>query len=471
MSPPGTIDGTLAGLFRRRGLPFPEGRPLTGLTAVLDGAPAGRAVFYRVGDGDPSLFLARLATADPGCLVVVDRPVEGTGPRRVASAGPAFGDLAADCVDALYPPPEGRLVAGVTGTDGKTSVASFMAQMAPDPGRVLVVGTLGVLLGGRRLPEPDFGTTPPNPDLRRLLHGLRDRYGLAVLEASSHGLDQGRLRGIRLDACVWTNLGRDHLDYHGDAESYFRAKLRIRELLRPGVPILVPSTARGLLARGAPEFRETPVPAAGGDGGGDGGGGPPPFARFPFNRVNAALARAALESLHGPGSADPSRLGPVEGRAGVLERGGRTVVIDYAHTPGALAAVARGARAAFGKGVVLLFGAGGGRDRGKRALMGEAADRHADFTWITSDNPRDEDPAAIMADIRRGFSSGRHESVEDRGEAIRRAVGRLGPDQVLVVAGKGHEVHVERSGRRERFSDAEAVEAALEGGGCSERAF
>jgi UDP-N-acetylmuramoyl-L-alanyl-D-glutamate--2,6-diaminopimelate ligase len=360
--------------------------------------------------------------------------------------------------------PQPKTVVAVTGTNGKTSVADFTRQIWTALGKSAAsMGTLGVVGDGptRQLPH----TTPEPVTLHAALAALRD-HGVdhVALEASSHGLDQSRLDGVVLAAAAFTNLTQDHYDYHPTPAAYRAAKFRLFDAL-------LPRGATAVLNADTPEYEELAAIARrrglavvgyGRNGGelrleawrAEGGaqvlavraGGRHHEVRLrlagPFQAANAL---AALGLVVATGTTIPTaiealaHLVGVPGRlqeAAVLANGAR-VYVDYAHTPDALRAVLEALRPMTTARLHVAFGCGGDRDRGKRPLMGEIATRLADVVVVTDDNPRTEDPAAI----RRAILSAAPGAVEfgDRALAIRRAMEALRADDILVIAGKGHE--------------------------------
>ncbi len=357
-----------------------------------------------------------------------------------------------------------RVVVAVTGTNGKTSTVEFLRQIWIAGGKPAAsLGTLGLIAEGF---DPGPGLTTPDPvSLAQTLARLA-RAGVqhAAMEASSHGLDQFRLDGVRLAAGAFTNLTRDHLDYHGSEAAYRAAKLRLfAELLPTGAPAVASSemdattlaaladiaTARRLDLRTVGEAgsairllaveprpdgqllridaagvrREVVLPLPG-----------------RFQADNALMAAALAAAL---GERDVlDRLPSLRGVRGRLELAARlpngaAVYVDYAHTPDALERLLTALRPHTAGRLHVVFGAGGDRDRGKRPLMGAAAARLADVAIVTDDNPRSEDPAAIRAAVLAACPGGRE--IGDRARAIAEALNGLGPGDVLAVAGKGHE--------------------------------
>lgn len=357
------------------------------------------------------------------------------------------------------------IVVAVTGTNGKTSVASFARQIWALLGHEAVnIGTTGI---EGAFAAPGMHTTPDPLTLHRVLAEMT-QAGVthAAMEASSHGLDQRRMEAVRLAAAGFTNLTQDHLDYHGDMESYFHAKLRLfTELLaEDGVAVInlddsygprvaAACTRRDIEVMGVGQYSEDAALKITGRRLDETGQdvrfrwqGQPVQTRLPligaFQAMNvltaAGLVIAAGEDPQAVFSVLP-RLTGVRGRMQMAGRraNGAPVFVDYAHTPDALETALKALRPHVMGRLVVVFGAGGDRDRGKRPLMGKAAADHADLSYVTDDNPRSEDPATIRAAILQACPDARE--VGDRAEAILRAVDALEPGDALLIAGKGHE--------------------------------
>ena len=385
----------------------------------------------------------------------------------------------------FYPLQPEQLVA-ITGTSGKTSVAAFARQIFEIAGKQAAsIGTIGVVSPT----GSDYGslTTPDPIHLHQILDRLA-RQGVthAALEASSHGLDQHRLDGVRLVAAAFTNLGRDHMDYHPTVENYLEAKLKLFGNLLPegrtavvdadgpyAEAVMAVARRRGQrlidigragrairLLKATPDLHSQSLELD--------VFGTPMHVRLPLAggfQVSNALVAAGLAIAAGiePRVAIDA-LGALVGAPGRLERVGATengalVFIDYAHKPDALEHALGALRPMTRKRLFVVFGAGGDRDAGKRPLMGEAATRHADVVIVTDDNPRSEDPARIRAEILAG-APGAIE-IADRRTAILEAVSMLGEGDVLCIAGKGHETGQIVKGVVLPFSDHEVVAAAL----------
>ena len=400
------------------------------------------------------------------------------------------GELAA----AAYGHPSRTMwLAGVTGTNGKTSVSQWIAQAQLALGKTCaVIGTLGNGMPGQLLASTN--TTPDALSLQALLADFRDqKIAACAMEVSSIGLEQGRAAGCEFVVAIFTNLTRDHLDYHGDMASYAAAKAQLfawpglrhavinaddafgRELATTQIP-LVSGTLYALDAANIPA-----------DWHGDvllpqqlrfGGTGiefllrDVRFAVPVVGRFNASNVLAVIGALLSDGYALPDiaralgALTPPPGRMEAL--GGNhepLIVIDYAHTPDALQQALQTLRATAatrGGKLVCVFGCGGDRDPGKRPQMGAIAEQVADVVWVTSDNPRSESPVNIIEQILAGMRDAIKQRRDvDRGAAILRAVGEAGEHDVILIAGKGHESYQEIQGVRTPFSDIEHGKSAL----------
>jgi UDP-N-acetylmuramoyl-L-alanyl-D-glutamate--2,6-diaminopimelate ligase len=379
-------------------------------------------------------------------------------------------------------------VAAVTGTNGKTSVVEFLRQLWTAQGlRAASLGTLGLVTPGDR--RPGAMTTPDPVALHDTLAALA-QSGIqhAALEASSHGLAQYRLDGLSIAAAAFTNLTRDHLDYHGGMRHYRAAKERLfGELLAPGgtAVINVDSAEFPRLAALCRE-RASPTLAYGADRTADlrlvsrrprAGGQSVLFDILgerhelilplagEFQAMNALAAVGLALATGSPAAALLDALGRLTGPPGRLQlvaehRAGGAIVVDYAHTPDALATVLAALRPHTECRLAVLFGCGGDRDPGKRALMGLAAAEAADRIYVTDDNPRGEAPAAI----RRAILEGAPGAIEigDRRRAIEAAIAGLGPGDLLVIAGKGHETGQVVGDRTLPFDDAAVVRDIVE---------
>lgn len=421
------------------------------------------------------------AVAKGAVAIVTDTPLDTPVPVIVvADVRSAYARAAA-----RLHVPQPRVLAAVTGTNGKTSVTSFVRQIWAACGiEAAGVGTLGIET--RRGVEPGALTTPDALSLHRTLAGLR-ATGIdhVAMEASSHGLDQRRLDGLRFVAAAFTNLNRDHLDYHGDMGRYRDAKLRLfTDLLAEGGSAVVntddPEHEPFVLAaldRGA---RLLTVGREGafleiGDIRNEGYGqhvrarlnGEPVSFRVPltgsFQVSNAAVAFGLATSTGAPIDRALAAMEHLKGARGrlelVAEHNGAAIFVDYSHKPVALESALQSLRPYASNRLHVVFGAGGDRDRGKRPIMGEVASRAADEVIVTDDNPRTEDAALIRGEILAGAPQARE--IGDRRRAIETAVAALKPGDVLLVAGKGHEDYQIVGTTKHHFSDHEVILDAL----------
>jgi UDP-N-acetylmuramoyl-L-alanyl-D-glutamate--2,6-diaminopimelate ligase len=457
-------------------------REIAGIASDSRKVRPGDAFFAIPGVKDDGLRHAGDALARGAAAIIAEREgsVAGAPLVRVADARAALARAAAR----LFPRQPETIVA-VTGTSGKTSVAAFVRQIWASLGREAAsIGTIGVVSSSLTA----YGAlTTPDPIL---LHQTLDRLAEAgvthlALEASSHGLDQKRLDGVRLAAGAFTNLSRDHMDYHATLEDYLAAKLRLfRELLPAGAPAVVDADsdiapnvidvarARGLMVISVGAKGETIRLAAMARDGLSSTlelefGGRSWRITLPlpgdFQVANALVAAGLCIATHCEADAVFKALPSLYGAPGRLERIGETrgaaVFVDYAHKPDALEKAIAALRPYVRGRVILVFGCGGDRDAGKRPIMGAIATRCADVVIVTDDNPRSENPATIRAQIL-AAAPGALE-IGDRAEAIRAAIAMLTEGDVLLIAGKGHEIGQIVGDRTLPFSDADQARAAL----------
>jgi UDP-N-acetylmuramoyl-L-alanyl-D-glutamate--2,6-diaminopimelate ligase len=415
---------------------------------------------------DGHLF-ATAAVADGAAALLCERILDVDVPQVVvASVRRALGPVC----DVVYGrPSRDLLIAAVTGTNGKTTSCAFLQSIFETNG--WPARTIGTLTSHR--------TTPEAPELHAFLADWRRNGGRAVaMEVSSHALNQHRTDAVRFSAGVFTNLSPEHLDYHGSMDRYFESKAR---LFTPGrVPVAVVNAGDPWGARLAERVRSageavvtfTQTDASDLDLAPSGstftwrgrrvairvGGG--------FNVTNALAAATCAEAMGVDVDAIVAGLyhvEAVEGRFQLVAAGQPfTVIVDYAHTPDGLAQVLDAARQIGSGRLIVVFGAGGDRDRDKRPLMGEVASDRADLVLVTSDNPRSEDPDAIIAEVMAGAEGATNVLADsDRGSAISTALATADPGDVVVIAGKGHEKGQEVGGRVLPFDDVEVATAAL----------
>jgi UDP-N-acetylmuramoyl-L-alanyl-D-glutamate--2,6-diaminopimelate ligase len=397
---------------------------------------------------------------------------------RVPSVREAMGPISAAVFGR---PADAMRIVGITGTNGKTTTTflleSIFRAAGLHPG---VIGTTGARSAGE--PVPLSRTTPEAPDLHRLFATMREReVDDVAMEVTSHALDQHRAGGVRFAAAVFTNLSQDHLDYHCDMESYFAAKAVLFEPAvaeRGAINIDDPAGVTLAASRAIPVITfamDGPADVRGTDVVADrtglsfrvDGTEYRSALRGRFNVSNCLAAIAASRAIgleeqavvEGVASLSgvPGRVEPVDAGQDFL------VMVDYAHTPDSIDNVLRAARPLASGRLIVVFGCGGDRDRGKRPVMGRAATSIADLTVITSDNPRSEDPLGIIADIEPGAKEGggRYVIEPDRRTAIRLALHEAAAGDVVVIAGKGHESGQEFADRTIPFRDSDVAEREL----------
>jgi UDP-N-acetylmuramoyl-L-alanyl-D-glutamate--2,6-diaminopimelate ligase len=377
----------------------------------------------------------------------------------------------APAADEFFEHPTRELaVAGVTGTSGKTTTAFLLfAILAAAGRRPGLLGTIEARVGGER--RAVVRTTPEAIDLQRSFREMLDVGDRAcAMEASSHASALHRLDCVHFAALVFTNLSQDHLDFHGDMESYFQAKRRLFVDGRPPAAINVGDEHGRRLAAELPEALTYGF-AADAEIGPEALAGVGLVLKGRFNEENALAALAAARLLGIEEEAVRRGLESVRsvpGRFESIDEGQPfSVIVDYAHKPGALDTVLRAARTlADGRRVLCVVGAGGDRDRGKRPVMGGIASALADVAIVTSDNPRSEDPDAIIAEVVAG-ANGDVEVEPDRAAAIARAVELARPGDVVVIAGKGAEQGQELADRTVPFDDREVARQALRASGAA----
>ena len=417
----------------------------------------------------------------------------GTPPGDVGVPVVAVDNLASrlgEIANRFYGRPSEQLeVIAVTGTNGKTTVAWMVAQAAECLGeRCAYLGTLGHGLG--ELQGSEGMTTPAVVEFHERLAGFVEQdAGYAAVEVSSHALEQGRIDGVQVDTAIFTNLSRDHLDYHNSMAEYFAAKARLFTDCGPrhriinldsdygtrladlcGPDVVTVSTNFDRVANGRPYVfvRSVVATADGFDITFISSWGSSCFTLpLPgdFNVANAAtvLALLLMKGVALETACDAmSRLTAPPGRMQRVAKDGPAVFVDYAHTPAALESALRALRAHCSGRLWCVFGCGGDRDSGKRPQMGKAAERQSDRVILTNDNPRSERPMVIIDDILGGFAHPEEAVVlEDRAAAIAWAIDAAASDDVVLIAGKGHETWQETHGRRVAFSDAAVAAKAL----------
>ncbi len=402
--------------------------------------------------------------------------------------------------DTVYGAPSEKLwVVGITGTNGKTSTSHWIARALNETGRqCALIGTLGN--GFVDALQASANTTPDAIRVHGLLANyLHDGAQAVAMEVSSHALSQGRVNAVRFDVAMLTNLSRDHLDYHGDMQSYADAKRKLFDWHQLGFVVLNLDDAYGMELAEQLQDGDAEVIGYGlsdealrlaerlglrmvygnllemtGQGSRlaiHSSWGAAELKSALVGRFNAANLLGALATLLVSGTAlgdavhSLNKVQPVPGRMQRLGDAQQpTVIVDYAHTPDALEKVLQALReinVAEGGKLICVFGCGGDRDRGKRAMMGMVAEKFSDFCIVTSDNPRGENPREIIAEIVGGMNEDNHEIMVDRAAAIQCAIRRARRSDTVLIAGKGHEDYQEINGVKHPFSDVLVAQQAL----------
>ena len=446
------------------------------------GVSEGALFFCVRGERVDGHALAREAVERGAVALVVERPLDEEVPQLVVSDSRAAMAVAADVF--FREPTKELEVAGVTGTNGKTTTVFLLRSMLEASGRQAgLVGTVEWIVGGESRAAPF--TTPEAIDLQRLFAEMRDAGDRAVtLEASSHGAALHRLDRVRFDALAFTNLSQDHLDLHRTMGEYFQAKRRLFTGAQPPPAAVNISDAWGRrLADELERAHRAPLVTFGLDDGAEVRADDleltPEGSRFTaagmtietrlrgvFNVENvlASVAVGLLLDLDDKAIREGvARVPEIAGRFEPIDEGQPfSVLVDYAHTPDSLETVLSAARGLTENRVIVVFGAGGDRDRGKRPAMGKVAAELADVAIVTSDNPRSEDPLAIIQDVLQG--AGLDVEIDpDRRTAIERAVRLADAGDVVVIAGKGHELGQDVAGVVHPFDDRVVAREALRG--------
>ncbi len=405
-------------------------------------------LFYNLNDGKDELkkFKERIAESKYA-LCVVNNELDVKINKVFSVSRSDYEILQEDLLNFFYPIDMNEIYcAGVTGTNGKTTTIDLVRQICIQQDiNVLTCGTLGVYLNDDK--KEYFSLTSPSYiDLRKILYKYKGEYKCFAMELSSHALDQHRYGSLRFDRIAWTNFTQDHLDYHKTMEEYFKAKFRVFNILRNNGHVYIAKTESELLERIKQKEKLKLV---------DPISGPNLFFSTKYNQVNLALAKNLVEPLL-KDEIYVEKLNAPPGRLNIQKYGSALIIVDYAHTPEGLSSICKELKKSFSKRkLITVFGCGGDRDKSKRKLMAMAACRYSDNVIVTSDNPRFENPKEIIKDITVGLS-GEYKIIEDRKEAIKYALENA-VDDVILIAGKGHEDYMDVRGFKHPYSDLEYI--------------
>ena len=413
-------------------------------------------LFYRINEDQKSeeLFVKRLSETKFAWLVV-NRQIPGLPANSSVIAESQWPEIQFKILNNLYPVPRVKMI-GITGTNGKTTTTDLVLQLGHLLGKSgLSVGTLGVREYNKTI--LDFGLTSPSLiDLRKFLFLYGRNKDFCVMEASSHALIQDRLHAIEFDAAGWLSFSQDHLDYHQNMDAYYEAKSLIFKKLKPYASLYVPAEQTDLYqklkttsakTKAAPEIAESL----------------PLFFRTRFNKNNLEVAVALIQDVFGSQTLfDFNQLQAPDGRFYIQQYQSNYIVVDFAHTPDALENICRGIKETFpGYRLKVLFGCGGDRDRSKRPKMASVVADWADEIYVTSDNPRSENPDQIISDIITGINGKKFQAITERPKAVKVAFSELKEKEVLLLAGKGHEDYILINGVKHPYSDIREVEQFL----------
>lgn len=419
-------------------------------------------LFYKIGETvqDLDLFWERIKNSSYKYLII-NRFITPLPPNCVVIPSSSWSDVQEIFMDVYYPFPITTQLIGVTGTNGKTTTADFILQLGfLHQKKGLSIGTLGVREYNKTLFE--FGlTSPAFIDFRKFLWKYASDKDFCVVEISAHALSQKRLGSCRFHQLGWTSFSQDHLDYYKNMKAYFDAKMLIFDHMIDGSTLWLPSSESKLFQK----IKEKRTNVS--------------FSRkmnhdLPllfqnkFNKDNLELAVTLLEEALKlkVDKKQISKINSPDGRFYLRQKGTSFIIVDFAHTPDALENIAQGLKKSFpSQKLKVLFGCGGDRDKLKRPLMGSIAKKYFDVIYLTSDNPRSEDPLSIMQDIYKGLvpldSFQQYYQEINRKILVRQALNELGENEVLLLAGKGHEKSIESNGVKIPYSDIEEVEIFL----------
>jgi len=427
-----------------------------GIEWKLQDATSKSIVFYKISNDSKQieLFRDRISKSEYG-LVIINQKIPNPPKNYCVVEDKNWMEVQRVLLDCIYPIDQNSFKKiGVTGTNGKTTCVDFIAQIAKQNGiKTLSIGTLGIKCGEKDL-DTEGMTTPCYIDIRKILFKYKDQFDLLAIELSSHSLKQQRVFEIIFDSMGWTSFSQDHLDFHKDMDDYFESKcLAMDKHLIDGESIYIPSREKELQQKLKNHNRkfnialEISLPE-----------NAPGFLKACFNLSNLEISSMLLNRVYKKDLKYKMESFTVpSGRFNFYEVGGRKVIIDFAHTPDALINICQAIKKSFNGQLHVVFGCGGDRDRLKRPLMANAVEENADYLYVTSDNPRNEDPVQIIEDIFKGLKSQAHQKEIDRKLAIEIALNKMEIDDTLLIAGKGHEAYQLVKEIKHVYNDKDAV--------------
>lgn len=434
---------------------------VSGLCVLAQNLKKNEILFLKNSDAEKvSKIVSDHVDKDMDCFIVTTKTFSGIeNYSHIILNHEEFENNKKEMINKFYPEKKLKYV-GVTGTNGKTTTSWLLSELARlQSKKPLYIGTVGSYYCGNKVISEFSTTTPSMLDLRRLISSINDDIDLVILEVSSHALEQGRLNEISLEACSWTNLTQDHLDFHKTMSAYFEAKCKIKEMLKDKGEMFFNKSQKSLYDRVDYKFKSISSDLTSYD---FNTVDCPIFFKIGYNKENFELALSMYKSLFNSINTQSISLKEINlpaGRFEELAKDNTLFVIDYAHTPDALKKLLHEIKInSNGRNVICVVGCGGNRDALKRPLMAKAASENVFMTILTTDNPRDEDPLLILEDMKSGVV-GQFEIICDRKEAIKRSYSiAKKSNAIVVIAGKGHEEYQEVKGVRHFFSDREVVE-------------
>lgn len=429
------------------------------LTTNLQYSNEKTAAYYRlVGDSAETVFSERLSKVSPALIFLNKKPIGEVKFPIVIVPDNLAEEFFEKVLNILFPLKDSKIkVFGITGTNGKSTCVSLCEQISIQSGiKAGSLGTVGISVNGAFIDMGISGTTPSYIDLRRVLHELGTQVEFLFMEVSSHAISQKRLGNIKIEGAGWTSFSQDHLDFHKTMDEYFLAKLGILNYLKENHKLVVPSSDEKLIEMIRNKVSDDKIEIA--KDYKDLFEVYPNFFNVHYNRDNLNLSLELLKNHIEIKNLKLEKIETPKGRFSIIEYRDSFAIVDYAHTPDAILNLVQATKKAFPSSkIITLFGCGGDRDRTKRPLMAKAAESDSDFVIVTSDNPRSEEPEDIVRDIIPGLSKEDYLVEIDRAKAIKLGLSKLSKNDVLIIAGKGHEEYQEIKGKTIFFSDFTVV--------------
>lgn len=435
-------------LFKEFNLPTDKIEELRDVSWKTQNSVAESILFYKFhsinNKVEQDKFYERISASKYGICICNDPSITNTNTYCIEDN---YVDFQQRVLDILFPLKDSLEFYGVTGTNGKTTTVDIARQLLVQKNiNVMTVGTLGIYVGKDKV--EDFSlTTPALIDLYKTIYKYKNKIDYIFMEMSSHALFQKRFGTIRFQKIAWTNFTQDHLDYHKTMDEYFNAKALVRDYVAGDKMIIVPAAHKKLTEKlkFSPTLVDNKYKISNS------------FFRPLYNLENLALAAELVKDIVDIDLDQIEQIEAPPGRFNILNYKNSYIIIDFAHTPDAVHSIAKEVKKSFpDKKIKIVLGCGGDRDRAKRSLMGSAASEFAEYIYITSDNPRYEDPNQIIQDIVPGIEV-KFQIEIDRKKAIVLAMEKLDND-VLLIVGKGHENYLDIMGCKHPYSDTETVQ-------------